>query len=132
MTTENPELDPKRKLAIVALLEKPTIKAAAEHIGIGETTLHRWLRDDTFATAYRQAQKNLYDHALGIVQSSTASAAQTLRDIMTDEDAPETARVTAARTLLDFARQHISLQDLEERIASIEAARDEEKESRKS
>ena len=132
MNDQSPVLDPKQAVAITCLLEQPTIRQAATAAGVSESTLYRWIREDTtFNTAYKQAQRSLWDHAMGQIQSSTAEAAKTLRDIMTDENAPETARVTASRTVLEFARQNISLQDLEERISAIEAARDEEKESPK-
>jgi hypothetical protein len=57
---------------------------------------------------------------MGHIQQATGEAAATLREIMNSNTAPETARVTAARTVLDFARQNINLQDLEDRLSALE------------
>ena len=40
----------KREEAIAALLEQPTITAAASAAGIGEKTLRRWLADSAIGT----------------------------------------------------------------------------------
>jgi len=122
MSNGEPVLSQNQESAIVALLEKPTVREAAASVGVAESTVHRWLREnDLFQTSYRKAQRSLYDHAMGRLQNATAEAAATLREIMTSKEAPETARVTAARTVLDFARSNINLQELEDRVTSLEA-----------
>lgn len=120
MSAEQPELDPKRQIAIMALLEKPTVKEAAQQVGIADSTLHRWLREDEFSAAYRQAQRGLFDQAMGHLQHGTSEAVATLREIMRSSSAPETARVTAARTVLDFARRTVNVQKLEDRLELLE------------
>ena len=50
-------LSAKQDKALIALLTEPTISAAAKKVGIGERTLHTWLRDATFTAAYREARR---------------------------------------------------------------------------
>lgn len=121
MSTQEP-ITPIQERAIAALLAHRTQIDAAESISLPVQTLRRWLRYDTiFKAAYREAQRDLYDHARATLQDATSDAVKTLRAVMTNEDAPETARVTAARLVIELNRQHIDSHDLEERIAALEA-----------
>ena len=55
----------KQDTAIGALLSRPTISAAAESVGIGESTLRRWLKDRDFLAAYRAARREAVSQAVG-------------------------------------------------------------------
>ena len=57
MKEHNSILDIKQEKAIIALLKEPTITRAAKSAGIGETTLYRWLKEDEFEQAFREARK---------------------------------------------------------------------------
>ena len=74
----------KRESAIVALLERDSVKSAARHIGISESTLFRWLAENDFQTDYR--------------------AAKTLKEIAMDTTKPPSVRYMASRTILDLSR----------------------------
>lgn len=107
--------------AIAALLRNRTKDEASRDAGVPQSTLYRWLREPEFKARLREAQRDLFDHAMGYLQDATGEAVATLRAVMTSDDAPETARVTAARLVIEFNRQHIDTHDLEERIAALEA-----------
>lgn len=124
--TETP-LDPKQDALIIQLLQCTTVSEAAKAADVTTSTVYRWLKEEQFSKAYRDAQKRLFDVAMGHLQGGTSEAVRTLREIMTSTTAPETARVTAARTVLDFARQHIGQQEIEDRIAALEAGMKNEK-----
>ena len=47
-------LSPKQEKALASLLALGEVKAAAKDARVGETTLWRWLKDETFARAYRE------------------------------------------------------------------------------
>ena len=52
----------RQEAAIVALLSEPTVAEAAAKAGIGERTLHSWMREPGFARRYREARHKLVDH----------------------------------------------------------------------
>jgi uncharacterized protein YggE len=104
-----------------ALLSEPTIYAAAQRVGINETTGHRWLKDPAFNQMYREAKRQIVDHAIAQAQRSASEAVETLRAVMANEEAPASARVSASKTMLDFALKVGTVEDLEARLAALEA-----------
>lgn len=122
MAIELPDnLKPKQQEAIAALLTYPTVKQAAENAGIGERTLHRWLVEDLlFITAYRQARRVVFQQAIAQTQRLLPLAINTLGKIMADAQAPHSAKVSAAGTVVKFSRESIELDDLAERVLAIE------------
>lgn len=116
------KLSRKQDLAIAALLTCPTLQAAAQQCGLSETTLWRWLKHDPgFQTAYRDARRELVRVALGAVQAACSDAVETLRSVMQDGNAPASARVAAARTVLDMSLKGVEVEDHEARVVALEA-----------
>jgi hypothetical protein len=117
------QLHAKQQDAVVELLNQPTVRKAAEAVGVNEKTVHRWLRDPTFSAAYREARRLAFRQAMSLTQRYAPIAIQTLAKVMTDEKAPAGSRVSAAEAILRFSRDSIELDDLEERVAALEAAK---------
>ena len=120
MTGHGAKLPRKRQQAIAALIEHSTMKEAARAIGIGEATLHRWLKDQSFLASYRETKKCIVDHAITCLQRATGEAVKVLQEILSDPDKPPSSRVTAARTILDMAVKAVEMDDLTSRIEEIE------------
>ena len=118
--TENDSLSRKQEKAIGALLSEPTILMAAEKLGMAEITLHRWLKEKRFVTAYRAACKRIVEGSIGRLQAACGEAVETLSTIMADPLVLASSRVSAARTVLDTALKAVELHDLEERIRQLE------------
>ena len=116
------KLSRKQEQAIVALLAEPTIATAAGAIGIGEVTLWRWMQKPGFAEAYRQARRQIVSRAIAKLQSVCTEAVDALQEIMVDKEAKDSARVAAARTILEQAIKGLELEDLATRLESLEAA----------
>jgi DNA-binding MurR/RpiR family transcriptional regulator len=110
----------KREQAVAALLAHSTIGEAAGAVGVSEVTMWRWLQEEEFQTAYREAKKQIVQQAVTRIQQVTGEAVDTLREIMLDPKKPATSRVTAARTILNMAVKAVELDDLERRIEEIE------------
>ena len=106
--------------AIGALLSQPTILAAAESVGVGESTLRRWLKDGDFLTAYRAARREAVSQAVGHLQGACSVAVVALTDISQDVNCPASARVSAARTVLELALKGVELEDLAVRVGELE------------
>jgi uncharacterized protein (DUF885 family) len=121
MSGHGQKLSRKEETAISALLTQGTLAEAAQVAGIGEATLRRWLQLDDFKTAYRRARREAVSQAVAHLQRVSGEAVDTLRAIMNDDQKPSSARVTAARVILELSIKAVELEDLEVRIAALEA-----------
>jgi hypothetical protein len=115
------KLSRKEELAIAALLSAPTVAEAAHTAGISEPTLWRWLQREDFQAAYRQARQEVVQQAIAHLQQVSGEAVETLHSVMQDADKPASARVTAARAVLDLALRATELEELAARVAALEA-----------
>lgn len=113
-------MNEKQERALAALLTEPTQEAAAKKVGVTARTLRNYLSDPEFYEAYRQAHAQLVENATKQIQRSLSSAADTLRTIAEDPKAGKTARVAAARSLLEHGLRYTELSDLLGRIAKLE------------
>lgn len=106
--------------AILALINEPTVRKAAEVVGVAEGTLYRWMREPEFARMYREARRENFRHAIALTQRYAPAAVQTLMKIMQDPGAAHSAKVSAATALLKFSRESIELDELVQRIEVLE------------
>lgn len=127
--SRNSALTGKQQRAIEALLSEPTTKAAAEKAKVSEATLHRWLNEDSFFDAYRDARGQLLETTLTTLQSASTDAVICLRSVVNDVNAPTTARVSAARNVLDFALRAHEVLEVEERLRILEVRLDAQNEN---
>jgi hypothetical protein len=121
------KLSRKQESLISALLLSPTLADAAQAVGIGEVTAWRWLKEPSVQDAYREARRAVVQHAIVQVQCATSEAVETLRAVMQDPGAPASARVSAAKAILETAVKAVALEDLDARIAALEAANQEKR-----
>jgi hypothetical protein len=87
---------------------------------ISEPTLWRWLQREDFQTAYRQARREAVSQAVAYLQRVAGEAVDTLSTVMLDAQKPTSARVSAARAVLDLAIRGVEIEDLEARIQALE------------
>jgi len=113
-------LTDKQRRAIAALLSEPTTKKAAETAKVGETTIHRWLNDPAFSAALKESRGRVFESTLAALQGASAKAVETLRDVMNDKEAKASAKVSAAKTVLDLALKAREQLELSERLRLIE------------
>jgi hypothetical protein len=102
MTDKTEEkLTRKQEEALLALLEKGTVRGASEKCRISETTIWRWLRESPeFRKRYQGARELLVDSTIARLQSAADIAVTTLVAIAEDSAAAPTARIAAARAIL--------------------------------
>ena len=122
MTGHGEKLSRKQDQAITALVTWPSITEAAAQCELAEVTLRRWLKQDGFQAAYREARRAVVQHAIVQIQRATAEAVETLRAVMHDSASSASARVSAAKTILDTAIKAVELEDLEQRLTALETA----------
>ncbi len=109
-----------KELAIGALLAFHTLTEAAASGGIGESTLRRWLCDETFARLYRQERTRMLESTVNLLRQKSVAAVETLAEVANDKEASASARVSAARSVVELAIKGAELQDLEARIDDLE------------
>lgn len=115
-------LSPAQEQALVALLNEPTVLKAAQVCGVGERTIHRWLDEPDFSAAYRKARREVFAQAVALSGRYASLAVHTLAQVMADKAAPVSARVSAASSMLKFARESIEMDDLAVRLEALERA----------
>lgn len=119
MTGVSKKMERKKEKAIACLITQPTITAAAQEARISHSTIFRWLNDPEFKAAYRKAKKEIVGHALTQVQKSVTRAVDTLLDVMGNGEV-ESAKVSAAKTILELAIRAVEIEDLESRLEVLE------------
>lgn len=115
-------LSARQECAIIALLNEPTIKRAAQAAEVGEKSIYRWMDEPTFARAYRKARREAFSHAIALTNHYAPHAVNTLVKVMSDPSAGHSARVSASVAMLKFGREGIELDDLAARVEALEAA----------
>ena len=122
----SPELDganaltPKQEKALIALISHPTLKEAAHACGLSETTLWRYMKDQTFAQRVREARQQAMLHLGMRLQEGSSEAATVLRNLMMSEETPASTRVTACRTIIDYAVRTAELEEIKSRVEELE------------
>jgi hypothetical protein len=122
MTGHGQKFSWKKEQAVAALLSEPGVPQAAEKAGVAERTLYRWIQLEDFRMEFLTAKRRVVEQAVARCQKGMGTAVYTLEGIMTDSEAPASARVSAARTMLDLGMKAIEIEDLAERIARLEKA----------
>jgi hypothetical protein len=105
---------------VLALLEQPTVAAAAHSAGVHRATLYRWLKEPRFQAAYREARREALRLATARLQQISGEAVEALREIVGDRSQQGASRVGAARCILDYAAKMTELEDFGERLARLE------------
>ncbi|MFC1820537.1 hypothetical protein ACFLZG_05585 [Thermodesulfobacteriota bacterium] len=127
MAGHGEKLSRNQEKAIAALLSQPSIPGAAKEAKIGERTLWRWLQLDSFKEAYRDARGQIVRQAVVQVQQAMSEAVGTLREVMTNSEAPASARVSAAKAIINMGIKAVEVEELEARIVEIETLIKEKK-----
>ena len=112
----------KREEAIAALLTKRNVEEAASSVGITTQTLVRWLKIDEFQDEYRQARREAFGQTVARLQQASSAAASTMMKILVDPNTPASVRLRAADSILSHAARAIEIEDVEVRLARLEAA----------
>jgi hypothetical protein len=114
------EISRKQEQAIAALLTCSSIADAVQQCGMAESTLYRWLKETAFRAAYREARRQVVQQAIGQLQQATGTAVQTLVTIMQYAEASASAKVSAAKAILETAVKAVEIEDLAARISALE------------
>jgi hypothetical protein len=112
-------LSAKQELALQAVISHPTLKDAAGAAGVSEATLWRYRQDPEFSRRLREARREAVDHTVLRLQRVSPDAVTVLHDLMMKEDAPAAARITAARTVLDYSIRAVEIDELRRQVEDL-------------
>jgi hypothetical protein len=109
-----------QRRAIRALMTKPTIEAAAKFATVSESSLYRWLAEDTFRAALLEAEGDALDGAARRLVALSEAAIAVITQILVDRDAPALVRLRAAETVLSNMLRLTELRNIESRVSALE------------
>lgn len=115
-------MTPKQNKVLAALLTAPSKAAAAQAAGISPRTLRDYLADPEFQAEYKRAFAGLVEDATRQAQRAIAPAMSTLREIVEDGDENAQARISAARSILEYSLKLTEQTDILDRLKSLEDA----------
>lgn len=118
-------LTQKQNRALIALLTQPTREKAAEAAGITSKTLRTYLEDNAFLEAYKSALAEMVEDAVAQGKQCLNPAISTLREIAEDRTQQAQARVSAARSLIEYTMRLNEQVDILEQLRELEKWRDE-------
>lgn len=110
-------LQPEQQKFLPFLISLPTVREASKAGGVSESTAYRWLREAAFKEVYRIARREALEVTIASLQAASGKAVETLLEVAQDREVPATARVSASKTILEYA---IKATETEELIARIE------------
>jgi cytosine/adenosine deaminase-related metal-dependent hydrolase len=121
----------KKEQAIAALLTHRTTEEAAVAVGIGISTLFRWLNEPAFKAAYLKARREAVSQAIARIQQATGAAGVTILKLMTDPNVPAAVRLRAAECVFSLAVKGIEFEDIERRLTELERDAEESRSTKK-
>jgi transposase-like protein len=121
----------KKEQAIAALLSYRSVEEAARAVGISANTLLRWMKEPEFEAVCREARRTVFSQAIGRLQDAAGAAATTVLKIMVDPNVPSGTRLRAAEVVLEQAAKAGEMEDIENRVATLERTAGLARKSRK-
>lgn len=115
------KLTARQQKTLEYLLAGSTIKAAADKASVSERQVYRWLDQDAFQQALKNAQNTRLDQVNNRLLILAVKALDTLADVLSDPAMPgqAVASITADR-ILSQALKWRDLADVEERLTALE------------
>lgn len=113
-------MTPRKEKALQALLVCRTRAEAAKAAGIGESTLREYMKDAEFMERYKQVFGGMVADATRQAQQTLSPALSTLREIMEDREEQASARITAARSILEYAMKLCEQTDILDQLRELE------------
>lgn len=118
-------MTPRKEKALQALLVSRTRAEAAKAAGVSESTLRTYMQDAEFVERYKRAFGDMVQDATRQAQRTISPALSTLREIMEDREEQTTARISAARSILEYALKLSEQTDILEQLRELEQWRAE-------
>lgn len=116
---QNPTLSPKQLKAIPIILGSKNISEGVKKAKISRDTFYDWYKEPVFKAEFNRQRQEVIDTATHELKMSAGDAVRTLRELLTSDE--DTIRLRTAQILFDNILKFAELQDVQERLANIEA-----------
>ena len=113
-------LTPKMRRAIDALLTCRTQTEAAQKAGISRQTLRKYRKNPEFEAEYNEAARGVLEDAKTQAAAGLGPAVDALIKIVIDDEAQDTARVSAAKAVLEYSLRLCDYVDIARRLEKLE------------
>lgn len=120
-------LTPKQRKTIGSLLETGNVAQAAQTAGISRDTIYRWMREDDFKAALKNATQETMESLSRSLVTLGTKAAQVLENALDDEELTPAVRLRAVDIAFNRLLQLRELVELEARVSRLEAAQNGKK-----
>ena len=117
---ENGTLSRKQRRFAGLLALSKSVREAAKAARIGETTAWQWLSDPTVRALANEKLDAVLASAAHAPAARMTQALETLAAIMGNDSAPASARVSAARCILETGLRYHDQLTLAERVSELE------------
>ncbi len=117
---KNKHLSGRQIKAIPIILQTDSYTEAARQIGVRREAIYRWLKDEQFKEELHVARREMVKDSFLRIQRSANDAIATLVEVCRDKEAPPSARVSAAGTILNYVVRSFELEDVESRLETLE------------
>lgn len=118
-------MTPNKEKLLAALLTSRSKKEAAAAAGIAERTMRTYFEDPEFCQRYREAFAGVIEDATRQAQALLMPALSTLQTVMEDEGIPAQARITAAKSIIDYSLKLTEQADVLEQLRELERWKEE-------
>ena len=118
-------MTPNKEKLLAALLTSRSKKEAAAAAGIAERTMRTYFEDPEFCQRYREAFAEVIEDATRQAQALLMPALSTLQTVMEDEEIPAQARITAAKSIIDYSLKLTEQADILEQLRELERWKEE-------
>lgn len=102
------------EVLIAGLLVHGSIRETAKEMKIGERTIRERMKEPGFAEEYQRARADVLAGSVHRLTSRIGTAADVLADIMEDTNTAPAVRVSAARSVLEYAGR-LSVREMDSR-----------------
>jgi transposase-like protein len=109
----------KQSQAIEALLTSDSIREASSKVGVSETSLHKWLKNEQFQAEYKATKKAIVEQAVSSLTSISSLAVNQVHDLLLNSRSDH-VRLSACKLVLDFCLQKVELEELTTKLEAIE------------
>jgi len=114
-------LSRREQALVAALLVSATIAEAARLAGVSERSASRYLARAEVRAELARRQAGVLAHVSARLLEAMSESVEVLRELQRDEHASASARVSAARAMLESGLKLSELVALSERVAILEA-----------
>jgi len=115
-----PNLSTKQNAFILELAVNGNVKKACQVAGISEKTGHNWLKDENFTSALNNVRESLVSRSLNSLMMSLDKAVNAVIRILEDERTSTTAKLSAARLIIENSLKFREQQTLLQRVEELE------------